>query len=494
MRSRHLLARLAGGQPALLESAPGDRIKHTAMGCMLISTASVAGVSAAFALNTAVKLPIVASAIAGLLWGLVIFNLDRMLVVSMVRQSGLLRNILTVVPRIALAIVIGAVVSAPLVLRIFQPEIESELVLIQQERAISNQEEIQRRFADITPAQQKVDDLQKKAVGGNAPSISEDPDVKAAQAILTNAQQAYDKAAAAAQCELIGTCGTHTPGRGEAWQRAQAIADQALATLNTAKQRFADAEAAARRKIDSSTTSEQEAARRDLDVLLPQLHSRIAERDAELAKAGNIENNNSGLLVRLEALDRLTAKQQSMATAYLALLLLFMSIEVLPVVTKLLLIIGKESHYDKLVSAQESQLELAYTSESMRRDERSAIRDNVLLQLEQDRAAAQLAAGKKANALLVGKQGEIARQAIEVWAQVATSRSEADLHQWRAANAAPAPAPTASGSNGRAVPSYRQFKSGDTSDQGNHHPPNSNHTHAAARRPESWPSGGDYTY
>jgi hypothetical protein len=81
MTGTFLLARLAGAQTDLLRQAPGDRIKHAAMGSVLLATATLAGISAAFALNIAVKVPVGASIAAGALWAWVIFNLDRMLVV-----------------------------------------------------------------------------------------------------------------------------------------------------------------------------------------------------------------------------------------------------------------------------------------------------------------------------------------------------------------------------------------------------------------------------
>ena len=70
MSHDNVLARLAGAQPDVLRSARTDRVKYTAMGGVLLTTAGVAGVSAAFALNTAVGLPAVAAIVAGALWAL----------------------------------------------------------------------------------------------------------------------------------------------------------------------------------------------------------------------------------------------------------------------------------------------------------------------------------------------------------------------------------------------------------------------------------------
>src|SRR2546430_420453 len=78
-------------------------------------------------------------------------------------------------------------------------------------------------------------ELQAVASGQTQPSVSGDPDVVAAQKRVQDAQAAYDQADAAAQCELVGSCGTHTPGVGEAYRQAKAKADQAKAALEEAK-------------------------------------------------------------------------------------------------------------------------------------------------------------------------------------------------------------------------------------------------------------------
>ena len=49
----------------------------------------------------------------GLLWGLVILTLDRALVQSMSHQKGWLKNLFMVLPRIAIAVVLGVVISTP---------------------------------------------------------------------------------------------------------------------------------------------------------------------------------------------------------------------------------------------------------------------------------------------------------------------------------------------------------------------------------------------
>jgi hypothetical protein len=450
----NLLARLAGAQPDVLDRARTDRIKFTAMGGVLLTTAGVAGVSAAFALSTAVGLPFATAVVAGALWALVIFNLDRMLIVSMVRQSGWLRNVLTAIPRVALAVVIGTVISVPLVLRIFQPEINNLLQVMHSENLIVNQRKLNDQYADIGPLQQKVEQLQGVASGQTQPSVSSDPDVAAAQAEVDSAQKAFDTADAAAQCELVGSCGSNVPGMGEAYWQAKAKAVEANTALGDAKSQLSEVENTVRTRIADSVTTNRADARQQLTTLVPDLQKRQADRTAAQARLDNGEESNEGLLARLQALDRLSAGQSSMAAANLALFLLFLFIELLPVLVKLLSMTGKPTLYDRLLQQEESKLE----KRAANLQTRAMANDEILVQLELDRTAQQLVKGKEANTLLVQEQSKIAARSIEVWAAVAMERSEDELARWYAHHStatrqsAPHPAAQRTGTPGQPTP------------------------------------------
>lgn len=419
--SVNLLARLAGAQPDVLSRARTDRVKYTAMGGVLLTTAGVAGVSATFALNTAVGLPIVLSVIAGVLWAVVIFNLDRMLIVSITRQSGLWRNLAAVVPRLALALVIGSIVSVPLVLRIFQAEINSELQVLHSENLISAQKTLDEQYADIPAAQAKVAELQAVASGERQPSVSSDPDVVSAQQEVQSAQATYDKAAHDAQCELDGTCGTGQRGVGEAYRQAKAKKDSAAAALAAANAKLADVTAKAEARISGSAASNQDAARAELATLKPRLDQRTKERDAAQARLDRGELGNEGLLARLEALDRLTADHTNMQRASLALMLLFLLIEVLPVAVKVLANLGTPTLYDRILDKEEQTLE-----------KRAAQHHDVVLEVEDDLKNEQIRQGKDNNKLLVNKQSEIAKKAIDTWGRIAISRADDELARWYA--------------------------------------------------------------
>ncbi|WBB80600.1 DUF4407 domain-containing protein [Micromonospora sp. WMMD882] len=432
MRVGHLPAWLGGGQRDVLAVAPGDATRYGAMGAVLIGTASVAALSAAFALHTAVRLPMPAALAVGVLWGLLVLSLDRMLVVTMARQAGFWRNLAAALPRLALALVIGAVVSAPLVLRIFEPEIDSELQVMHAEHVIDNQRTLDAQYADIPVTQQKVAELQAVVNGRGQPNVSDDPDVRAARATLAAAQRAYDDAARRAQCELDGSCGSGSAGRGPAWRAAKALADRASARLTTVRQETSRIEQATAERIDGDAATARAAAGRELATLLPGLTARVQERDAAQRRLTDVEQRNSGLLARLEALDRLTAGRPTLAVAHWALIALFASVELLPVVAKLLSAGGPPSLYEQLVTRREHDV---LDDEQLRSDRRRqivAVRADVRTRLEQHRADLQVSVGREANARLAATQQEVADRAVAVWGEVAKRRTDEELARWYA--------------------------------------------------------------
>lgn len=114
-----------GANRDVLREAPKERGKQVAMGAVLISTAGLAAVSASYALHLALHLWVPVAILGGLVWGLVILNLDRWLVVSTPRLKSQAGTLAMALPRVLLAVLIGAVVPTPLTLAVFSAEIET---------------------------------------------------------------------------------------------------------------------------------------------------------------------------------------------------------------------------------------------------------------------------------------------------------------------------------------------------------------------------------
>ncbi len=113
------LALLAGARPDVLAAAPGARAKFVALGGVLLSTGGLAVVSMTFAVHMALGAWWPLALLAGVAWGLVVVNLDRMLLVGMAHDSSLKRNLVLAVPRVGLALVLGIVIATPLTMQVF---------------------------------------------------------------------------------------------------------------------------------------------------------------------------------------------------------------------------------------------------------------------------------------------------------------------------------------------------------------------------------------
>src|SRR5919202_5264119 len=154
------LAVLAGARLDVLSVAPGARARYVALGGVLLSTGALAALSAAFAVHMALGAPWALATLIGLGWGLVIVNLDRMLLVGMGHDASVFRNAAMAVPRIGLAVLLGTVISTPLTLQVFSKEVDATIVTLQAEAAdeFTADLDADARYTQIPALQQKIAD------------------------------------------------------------------------------------------------------------------------------------------------------------------------------------------------------------------------------------------------------------------------------------------------------------------------------------------------
>jgi hypothetical protein len=400
------LASLAGARLDVLSVAPGSRSKYVALGGVLLSTGALAALSAAFAVHMALGAPWLVAAVIGLGWGLVIINLDRMLLVGMGHDPSRVRNAAMAVPRIGLAVLLGTVISTPLTLQVFDKEIDATVVVLQAEAAdeFTTELDADARYAQIPALQAKIAEEQAVLAGGGATDPNDDPRVTAATAERDAAKATYDAAQttwadlqAKAQCELDGTCGSGEPGTGDAYLSAAAAAATQAGVRDAAKAALDDAEAAL---LDVRTVAGQDAASNgarsvamaaaDLATDQAALAQLTSARAAEVAAFAAQNAQSDGLLARLEAMDRLASDRPAAGTAHLMLFLLFLSVELLPVLMKVMLNFSPPTAYEQLETVRaEEDVE----AEKIRRDGRQRAqqaRANLIVAAETDRMAREI--------------------------------------------------------------------------------------------------------
>ncbi len=289
----------AGVAPELLRAYPTEKAKYEGIGGAVLTTGVLAFVSGFYAVFTTLatgtyRLPV--SLAFGLLWGLAIFNLDRYIV------SSLKRAWLPALPRLGLAIVIAITLSKPLELQLFH-------------NAVAGQAAINR---DKAVAEKRATLIASSSLGQTSGELN---------SLQQQIQQADERAQALEKDfrqEADGTAGSHRYGYSEVAKLKEAGAldarRQATELRNTLQARV------------QQFQSTKDAATADIDRQVEAFRQSLAE----------------DFLTNMTALSDITAKSVSAWWISTFLMLLMITIEITPVLVKLMSPIGP---YDVKVDA-----------------------------------------------------------------------------------------------------------------------------------------------
>lgn len=295
----------SGADTDILEKCPTERAKYTGIGATVFFTGVFALMSAAYALFTVFD-NLFSAILFGLVWGLMIFNLDRFIVSSMRKEGRPGREFTMAIPRLILAVLISVVIARPLELKIFEKEIAPELVVMEQEKYAEQESQLMARF---TPYQ---DSLRAQ--------------IQALKSEVDAQRAKRDELARIAQEEADGTGGSRRRNLGPIYKIKKADADQASREL---------AEVTARN--DES-----------IAALETRLLGSVSEMNREMAELNRSDIN--GPAARMEALSRVTVNSEAIFWAHWFILLLFIAVETAPVFVKLM---SPKGPYDNLLRIAE---------------------------------------------------------------------------------------------------------------------------------------------
>lgn len=141
----------AGADRRLLRMCPGDHSKYVGLGTVIFFTALMAWFSSFIAMKLVFQNETHGNLYAGIFatcWALMIFFLDRFITNTMYSDGKVTiskQELLSGLPRIAIAIFLGIVISAPLELEIFKGEINTEININIKYQKIK---EVKRHFDD----------------------------------------------------------------------------------------------------------------------------------------------------------------------------------------------------------------------------------------------------------------------------------------------------------------------------------------------------------
>ncbi|TDC04712.1 DUF4407 domain-containing protein [Nonomuraea longispora] len=363
---------LSGARPEVLDKCQGERARFHGMGGAILTTACVAAISMTFALASALKVFAPLAVLIGLVWGVAILSLDRWLVTSLPAQGG--RRFWLALPRVALALLLGAVISTPLVLQIFKPEIDAEIVDIQQERtdAFTRAQqggETGRRIAELDKSATALEAV--IASRGESPlDPADDPRIKELTKSRAEAVKQRDKFYQEWQCQLyIGPPKCAKKGQGPLAKAAE----EAYAGARD-RARDLDRQIERRRQQLGDTQRDGKASRlaqaeQDLRGVQAELVKLTGQQAALRDNFSDEMSGSDGLMLRLEALSRVARDNATLSAARLLLFLFILLIECLPIIVKLM---QRPGSYDTIVAALERKEVNAVIDEINEADRRLA--------------------------------------------------------------------------------------------------------------------------
>lgn len=146
----------AGADDTILEKcSKAEHTKYAGVGATVFFTGLLASISGGYALYTVFDSAVMAVAF-GLLWGAVIFNLDRFIVSTIRKEGRFWKELLMVTPRILLALVLAIVISKPLELKIFDKEIQAVLKEKQAELAIEHKALVAKQYVEVDSVKSEI--------------------------------------------------------------------------------------------------------------------------------------------------------------------------------------------------------------------------------------------------------------------------------------------------------------------------------------------------
>lgn len=445
------LAVLGGAELVVLEKAPSTKSGFVGLGLVMLATAAVATVSMGFALTGPLKAPPSIAAPLALCWGAVILIIDRYLVKSMQGVRATRMILAMAVPRFIMAAVIGIVVSTPITLRIFEPEILAQVAV----NNLDQQGDIAGKVADTAASKEldkiktQVTSLEKIKNGDVEPQ--ETPGLRDARAALVAAQATKDKIQADANevylkrsCEEKGAgqlpeCqgkSSSEVGRGPRWDQLDNQYNVLMAQLTTANNKVITAQtkveeerAAAVRAAGTWIQQQIKDAQKQLcgsedmtkcDGGLMKLRADLeAQVNKDRSSAEGKVRNNEGMIAQLNALNQISNDKDNRTglLVHVSMMLFFFIIEIMPVTVKTLVALGHDHQYDD-VADRMKQTELVnarshYDTESLRVSNQETKR----VAIENDMVQREIELGKLANHHVQNEMETILKAALEKWSK-----------------------------------------------------------------------------
>ncbi|RYJ53545.1 DUF4407 domain-containing protein [Flavobacterium petrolei] len=306
----------SGADKDLLEGcSEGEQTKYVGIGATVFFTAVMAFLASSYALFTVFD-SIYPAIAFGIVWSLLIFNLDRFIVSTIRKRDKIGSEFLQATPRIILAVIIAIVISKPLEIKIFEKEINTVLLKEKNAMALNNKKEVANYFkSDLDKNKTEIDKLKSE---------------------ITNKEKEVNTLYETYITEAEGTAGTKKLGKGPVFKEKIAKHDLAKQELDTLQ------------KTNLAKIAEMEKNTKTLQTDL----------DKKVSETQPIIDGFDGLMARINALDKLPWLPSFF------IMLLFLAIETSPIIAKLL---SPKGEYDYKLEDLETALKATIEQDKYQR-------------------------------------------------------------------------------------------------------------------------------
>jgi hypothetical protein len=351
---RTSLAWLAGARSDVLDQSPSEIALYNTFGLAVLLTATMSGVAVAIVVGYVFEIPAAHLWPVATVWGLVILNADRALQILTTSK----RLFLAFIPRILISLVIGILVAEPLMLRIFQPEINNQLQQTAQHAILQRTSAVAHYYgSQIQTDQQKISAMQS-------------------QERSVQAQVLQDQFLAACENGEMKCSTTHELGCGVFCHHYEQLAIAAQSRLSILVQQ------------NKGTTKE-------LEAQIQHLTAAEAHQTAQTTASINASN---GLIAREDALTQIEQAHPGVIYEVWLIRVIFVLLDELALIIKLLHIAFGESSYERInaamkhhESAKAHKIEVDTRVETVRISEQGLADqevNRVIIQLQRDQRIA----------------------------------------------------------------------------------------------------------
>ncbi len=336
---REFLWFCAGADLQLLRHCPqSERIKEEGIGGVVLATAVLAFLSSSYAFYRVFNpgsdegtptIAVVSSVFFGLVWSMIIFNLDRFIVSSGGHGDGTekitLDEFLGAIPRLLMALIIGFTLSKPLEIRVMQSELDAILVAKQGEYLYGRKDasgNVLTQDEKGKPLKPGAIDTEKTRWDNEIKKLNEVnykaliDEQKLIEAKIEEYRALEIKASDTAYKEAGGSANNRVSGQGPGWKDAKA---------NEAKYQQQKEEEIAKLETWKKDHAQDLSRKADDEAKIAQDH------DKKLKEIEYTSSHMGGLV------NRIMWAHEEFPTVSWALTLLLLSIEVAPIFFKMML-------------------------------------------------------------------------------------------------------------------------------------------------------------